>query len=93
MPRGGSRRGAGRPVGIGKYGERTKPIRLPESMIDKVLEYVNSGGYELPLYSSSVSAGFPSPADEHIEAPLDLNKYLIQNRVPFVILRNLSQKL
>lgn len=32
---------------------------------------------ETPLYSSKVQAGFPSSADEHIEAKLDLNKFLI----------------
>ena len=32
---------------------------------------------ELPLYSTKVAAGFPSPADDHIEKRLDLNDYLI----------------
>lgn len=32
----------------------------------------------LPLYSSSVRAGFPSPADDHVEDRLDLNDYLIK---------------
>jgi len=31
----------------------------------------------LPLFSNSISAGFPSPADDHLEAHLDLNRYLI----------------
>ena len=33
---------------------------------------------ELPLYSSKVSAGFPSPADDHIEKRLNINDYLIE---------------
>lgn len=32
-----------------------------------------------PLFSSGVSAGFPSPAEDHIERKLDLNELLIQN--------------
>lgn len=32
----------------------------------------------LPLYSSSVPAGFPSPADDHIEGKLDLNEHLVR---------------
>ena len=32
----------------------------------------------LPLFSSSVRAGFPSPADDHVEKRLDLNDYLIK---------------
>ena len=33
----------------------------------------------LPLYLSSIKAGFPSPADDYIEKKLDLNEYLIKN--------------
>ena len=33
----------------------------------------------LPLLSFSVSAGFPSPADDYTEENIDLNEYLIQN--------------
>lgn len=33
----------------------------------------------LPLFSSRVPAGFPSPAEDYIENNLDLNKYLIQH--------------
>ncbi|MBU0663626.1 MAG: translesion error-prone DNA polymerase V autoproteolytic subunit [Proteobacteria bacterium] len=32
-----------------------------------------------PLFSCGVSAGFPSPADDHIDRKLDLNELLIQN--------------
>ena len=32
-----------------------------------------------PLFSSRVSAGFPSPADDYIEGKLDLNSYLIKH--------------
>ena len=31
----------------------------------------------LPVFSSAVSAGFPSPAEDYIEGKLDLNEYLI----------------
>lgn len=33
----------------------------------------------LPFFASSVPAGFPSPADDYIEAGLDLNEYLIKH--------------
>ncbi len=32
---------------------------------------------ELPLFSSKVRAGFPSPADDHVEKRLDVSEYLI----------------
>lgn len=34
---------------------------------------------ELPLYTNSISAGFPSPAEDFIDKKLDLNEYLIKN--------------
>lgn len=79
MPRGGARIGAGRPKGQGKYNEPTKPIRIPASMIQEILEYVQTNGYELPLFTSAVQAGFPSPADDYMEGKLDLNKHLIKH--------------
>lgn len=33
----------------------------------------------LPLYSSRVPAGFPSPADDYLEGTLDLNEYLVKH--------------
>ena len=37
-----------------------------------------SASQNFPLYSSKVSAGFPSPADDNLEKSLDLNSYLIK---------------
>tara|TARA_B100002052_G_scaffold168725_1_gene153570 strand:- start:642 stop:1079 length:438 start_codon:yes stop_codon:yes gene_type:complete len=33
----------------------------------------------LDLYSNPVSAGFPSPAEDHLDSSLDLNEYLIKH--------------
>ena len=77
MPRGGSRTGAGRPKGQGKFGEKTKPIRIPISKIESVMNFINNSNISLPLYSSKVPAGFPSPADDHMEGKLDLNTCLL----------------
>ena len=33
----------------------------------------------LPLFVETVSAGFPSPADDYIENKLDLNSYLVKH--------------
>ena len=43
------------------------------------VKFVRSTCCPLPLYGCAVSAGFPSPADDHIERTLDLNEYVIQN--------------
>ncbi len=77
--RGGARPGAGRPKGQGPYGEATKPIRIPVSMVDQVMNFVKTGNKPLPLFSCSVAAGFPSPADDHLEGSLDLNDHLIKH--------------
>ena len=34
---------------------------------------------ELPLFTSKVPAGFPSPADDHLEASIDLNQQYIDH--------------
>lgn len=81
MSHGGARAGAGRPRGQGKYGEVTKAVRIPESRIQEVMRYIQGEGesFKIPLYSSTVRAGFPSPADDYIESMLDLNEYLIKH--------------
>jgi DNA polymerase V len=78
MAHGGARKGAGRPKGQGRYGESTKAVRVPISLVDAVKEYAATEGLKLPLYSSRVQAGFPSPADDYIEDKIDLNHHLIK---------------
>ena len=79
LPRGGSRIGAGRPKGQGKFGEKTKPIRVPISKVNSIMNFINNNSLSLPLYSSKVPAGFPSPADDHMEEKLDLNTHLVKH--------------
>ena len=78
MGRGGKRAGAGRPTGT-QRSEATKVMRVPLRLVKKIHALVQGQSCELPLYSSRVSAGFPSPADDHLEDKLDLNTHLIKN--------------
>jgi len=87
MPRGGARKGAGRPKGLGKYGEKTLAMRIPLSKVDYVSEIVNKGLHEIPLYTNSVSAGFPSPADDYLEDKVDLNQYLVKHPASTFLVR------
>lgn len=52
--------------------------------IDAITEFelpaLYASSVRLPLYSSKVSAGFPSPAEEHVEKRLDTNDYLIDQK-------------
>ena len=54
---------------------------LPHSNIKllKLSSIDNQSSIKLPLYSCKISAGFPSPADDHLEKRLDLNSYLIKH--------------
>jgi DNA polymerase V len=87
MSHGGKRRGAGRPKGSGKHGDTTQVMRVPLSMLDKITDYIETKGYQLPLFSTKISAGFPSPADDYIEMQLDLNTHLIKNPASTFLLR------
>ncbi|MGE3317874.1 MAG: LexA family protein [Candidatus Berkiella sp.] len=98
LPRGGKRDGAGRPHGSGKYGEPTRAIRVPQSLVEDLQQFLIAYGQKdyvmppnalpaalmpknnaVPLYGHKIAAGFPSPADDHHDAPLDLNEHLIKN--------------
>ena len=35
--------------------------------------------FQITLMNSAVAAGFPSPAEDHLDLPIDLNKYLVKN--------------
>jgi len=94
--RGGFRVGSGRKLGSGSYGEPTTVMRVPKSKVTDIRRYiVRKQSYNidtifttpseptnqpLPLFSHKVPAGFPSPADDHVEKKLDLNDYLIKQK-------------
>ena len=43
--------------------------------------------FKIPLLTGSVSAGFPSPADDYTEENIDLNEHLISNPFSTFFLR------
>lgn len=49
---------------------------MPEGVVEPVIDPVR---LYLPLFSSRIPAGFPSPADDHVEDRIDLNEELIRN--------------
>ena len=50
-------------------------------------EKENSSIRLFPLVSETISAGFPSPAEDYIDLGIDLNKYLIKNPISTFFLR------
>lgn len=47
---------------------------------DFALPAIKAQPMHLPLYTSKVSAGFPSPAEEHVEKRLDPSEFLIDQK-------------
>ena len=90
---GGFRAGSGRKLGSGSYGEPTTVMRVPQSKATAIRQYImrklsynintiftvpsELGSQPLPWFSHKVPAGFPSPADDHVEKRLDPNEFLI----------------
>ena len=86
----GSAKRMGRPAG-----EPTKVVRLPlpvatlaRRLADKSLRAGDINAFldievrtrsTVPLVSSAASCGFPSPADDYLDRPLDFNELLVQN--------------
>lgn len=97
--RGGARPGAGRRPGDGyRWGEPTRVMRIPASRINAVRDFLERPHgllrpaeqptvVHLPLFSHKIAAGFPSQADDYIEARIDLNEHLVRNEEATFMLR------
>ena len=88
---GGARRGAGRRLAS----ERTKVVRLllplatlAKRLAEKTLRAgdINAfltveprGPASVPLMGSTAACGFPSPAEDYLDRPLDFNELMIAN--------------
>lgn len=51
-----------------------------KSNIKEIFSFKDGKEFELPLFTTKISAGFPSPADDHIDNKLNLNQYLISHK-------------
>ena len=58
-----------------------------DSSINAIFEVEQKTKVVCPLFTSGVSAGFPSPAEDHIDRKLDLNELLIQHPVATFFVR------
>ncbi len=58
-----------------------------DSSIHAIFEVDQKTNVVCPLFTSGVSAGFPSPAEDHIDQHLDLNELLIQHPVATFFVR------
>ena len=73
------RRRPGRPKGSGKYKEPTRAVRVPISLIDRIMALVERKGFVFPIYLDRIQAGYPSPAEDAPSENLDVAEYLVPN--------------
>jgi len=55
--------------------------------ITEIFKFKQTKHIRLPLFSTAVNAGFPSPVDDYVEARLDLNEHLIKNPAAIFFVR------
>lgn len=60
--------------------QRKKLLADLDAIVEFEFPLMDTQPISLPLYSSKVSAGFPSPAEEHIEKRLDPSEFLIDQK-------------
>ncbi|MBC7787176.1 MAG: translesion error-prone DNA polymerase V autoproteolytic subunit [Methylophilaceae bacterium] len=60
--------------------QRKKLIADLDAIVEFEFPLMDTQPISLPLYSSKVSAGFPSPAEEHVEKRLDPSEFLIDQK-------------
>ncbi|NLB65034.1 MAG: translesion error-prone DNA polymerase V autoproteolytic subunit [Lentisphaerae bacterium] len=94
----GRKPGSGR-FGEPTVAVRVPESRLPlvASWLGKVAAEVRSGRVRpftrsptpltLPLVGTRIAAGFPSPADDHLEGPMDLNEHLVAHPAATFVVR------
>ena len=59
---------------------KQKDLRVSRDNVAELVEFADTDRkIALPLYTSKVAAGFPSPADDHVEKRLNPSDYLVQN--------------
>lgn len=58
-----------------------------DSSIHAIFEVDQKSKVVCPLFTSGISAGFPSPAEDHIDQQLDLNELLIQHPIATFFVR------
>lgn len=67
-------------------GSTDKPTSWPEAL--ELLDTPqNPSAFKVPMFSHTVRAGFPSPADDYVADTLDLNDYLMPRKEASFLLR------
>lgn len=97
---GGARKGSGRKS---LYNEPTKALKVPASRVIEIKNYLSKRNctpdvasvslinpttqMSIPLALEKIAAGFPSPAQDHIEKTMDMNEHLVQNEAATFVVK------
>ena len=68
-------------------GKKMRRVRPDELRVTSVSPPEAGGRVGLPLYLCRVPAGFPSPAGDYVESNIDLNEWLVGNKLATYIVR------
>ena len=71
--RGGARPNSGKKP---KFGEPSKPVRIPASMEESVLNYIENKGFNLPVYAMSVPMGLAKESIDYVDRTMNLNELI-----------------
>ncbi|MCX7736488.1 MAG: translesion error-prone DNA polymerase V autoproteolytic subunit [Candidatus Kapabacteria bacterium] len=58
---------------------KLKKVEIENVVVTDIFKPIRKKEEYIPIFLESVSAGFPSPADDYLEGRLDLNEYLVRN--------------
>lgn len=78
--RGGARPNAGRKAGNGQYGESTKPLRIPVSLFDDVMDFIKNKGFKIPFLDTQIPAGHALEIQSTVDDFVNFNDMLIKER-------------
>jgi DNA polymerase V len=60
--------------------QQQKRQKMAQDNVAEIVEFAQDmAPLSLPLYTTKVAAGFPSPADDHVEKRMNPNEYLVEN--------------
>ena len=60
------------------HSNSTPPL-IPGIASKQFMRYIQTSSLAIPYYTSHISAGFPSPADDYFDRSLDLNDLVIKH--------------
>lgn len=69
----------GPPLKRGTSGEITTSRSTSSSHVNEIKPLLSRSSVSIPFFECKVEAGFPSPADDHLDTKLNLNEYLVKH--------------